>query len=236
MDGYVSSLLHFDGADASTTFTDETGKTWTAQGNAQLDTAQKKFGTASLLLDGTGDYVTAPDHNDFDLGSGDFTIDFWIRFNALPADGNFFALVGHVHTDDSGYQFNVKRSGASYLLEFRNYTGAAYNIDFTKTLSGLSTNTWYHFEIDRNGSNFYIFLDGVQQGTTESDADTTTDNAGTFYLGANRVGGQVHNGWIDEFRLSKGIARHTANFTPPTSEYVAATAATTVEVFDFRFT
>lgn len=222
MDGFVSSLLHFNGADTSTVFTDETGKTWTAQGNAQLDTAQKKFGTASLLLDGTLDYITTPTHNDFNLGGGDFTIDFQIRFNALPLLNNNKALVHRVHTDDSGYQINVYDDAGVHSLDFRNFTGVAYSIDIKRTISTLLANTWYHIEIDRSGSNFYFFLDGVQQSTTGVDADPTTDNVGTLYLGANRVGDQSCDGWIDEFRMSKGVARHTANFTPPTEEYALA--------------
>src|SRR5690606_29617491 len=79
-------LLHFEGSDGSATFTDSNiggaAKTWTANGNAQIDTAQSKFGAASGLFDGTGDYITTPDHNDFTLGSSDFTIDFWAKRNS----------------------------------------------------------------------------------------------------------------------------------------------------------
>jgi hypothetical protein len=78
-DTYTKVLLHFDGSDASTTITDSnsggSAHTWTAAGNAQIDTAQYKFGGASGLFDGTGDWVTTPDHADFTLGSSDFTID-----------------------------------------------------------------------------------------------------------------------------------------------------------------
>ena len=88
---FTKSLLHFDGADASTTFTDESGKTFTARGNAQLDTAQQKFGTASGLFDGTGDYIDTPDHADWFLGTGDFTIDFWVRFSDVAVDQGFCA-------------------------------------------------------------------------------------------------------------------------------------------------
>ena len=82
-DGFTKVLLQFNGADASTTITDVnaggSAHTWTANGNAQIDTAQSKFGGASLLCDGTGDYVTTPDHADFTLGSSDFTIDCWFQ-------------------------------------------------------------------------------------------------------------------------------------------------------------
>ena len=68
IDANTKSLLHFDGANNSTTFTDETGKTWTAHGNAKISTAQYKFPTGSGLFDGTGDYIDTPDHADFNFG------------------------------------------------------------------------------------------------------------------------------------------------------------------------
>ena len=74
-DAYTKSLLHFDGTDASTTFTDESGKTWTAHGNAQIDTAQSVFGGASGYFDGSGDYITTPDRADFDFDGQQFTSD-----------------------------------------------------------------------------------------------------------------------------------------------------------------
>ena len=78
-DSFTKVLLHFDGADAATTITDDnaggSAHTWTAAANAQIDTAQFVFGGASLLIDGTGDYVSTPDHADFTLGSSDFAVE-----------------------------------------------------------------------------------------------------------------------------------------------------------------
>src|SRR5262245_1699237 len=85
-DNYAQSLLQFEGTDTSTTFTDEnaagSSHIWTAHGDAQIDTADFKFGAASGLFDGTGDYIDTPDHVDFNLASNNFTIDFWFKCNA----------------------------------------------------------------------------------------------------------------------------------------------------------
>ncbi len=83
VDPNVDLLLHFTGADASTTFTDSSPspKTFTAVGNAQIDTAQKKFGSASAQFDGSGDCIHTPDTAHLELGSGDWTLDFWVKFN-----------------------------------------------------------------------------------------------------------------------------------------------------------
>ena len=100
VDAATKLLLHCnDVPDASTTFTDDgvTGHTITANGNAQIDTADKKFGAASGLFDGTGDYLTAPDHTDFDFSGGVFTIDFQIYPTALSGTGTIF----YQETDDN---------------------------------------------------------------------------------------------------------------------------------------
>src|SRR3990167_4126243 len=86
-------LLHCDGTDASTTFTDSgnTVHTVTANNSAQIDTAQKKFGTASgLFASATSDNLSVPDHADWDFGTSDFTIDFWFRFNGSVQSTNAF--------------------------------------------------------------------------------------------------------------------------------------------------
>src|SRR5687768_6144765 len=98
---YTVALLHMDGADGSTTFTDESGKTWTARGDAQIDTAQSVFGGASGRLDGNGDFVDTPDHADWDFGSGDFTLDLRVRFAAVGTA--YFITHGDTYAGGSGW-------------------------------------------------------------------------------------------------------------------------------------
>ena len=83
-DSNTISLLAFDGDDASTDFVDESGKLWTAYGAAQLDTAQKVYGSASGLFNGSAaTYITTPFHSDFAIGGGDWTVDLRVRFNSV---------------------------------------------------------------------------------------------------------------------------------------------------------
>src|SRR5690606_31101059 len=82
IDSFTKVLLHFNGPDESTVFDDNevaTPHTWTAAGDAKLDTTQSQFGGSSLELDGTGDWISASDHVDFTLGAGDWTVDFWFN-------------------------------------------------------------------------------------------------------------------------------------------------------------
>lgn len=214
-DSFTKLLLHCDGADASTTFTDSSSAahTVTANGNAQVDTAQSKFGGASALFDGTGDYLSSASHADWNFGgagSGDFTVDLWVRFNALGADRGFFS------TNDAGtagYQFYWATSGTT----LRVWSGAGTDRSFGSW--SPSTGTWYHVAFVRSGGTLTAYVDGTSIGTA-TDGDFNNDSTAMIVGAGNNAGSaQPMNGWIDEFRVSKGIARWTSNFTPPTSAY-----------------
>lgn len=219
-DTYTKLMLHCDGTDASTTFTDEIGKTVTAVGNAQLDTAQKKFGTAAILLDGTGDYATVPDNDDWNFGSGDFTIDFFIRWTgSVPTNQVFFSQA----TDGAGgtTQYMRLRKNSNNLTFTVIDTGAVEVVNFSNSFSP-SVDTWYHLMVVRNGSTWMVFIDGIKGSTTATSATAYPNYSGVFSIGTLLQNGSTSedvNGWIDEFRISKGIARYTANFTPPTAAY-----------------
>jgi hypothetical protein len=223
---YVVSMLHFDGTDGSTTFTDEKGKTWTAVGNAQLDTAISKFGTAALLLDGAGDYITSPDASDYELGSSNWTIDCQIRFSGYAANngGQFKqSIVSKDVTGGRGFSINV--DGTVSSLTGITFLGFQTDAVFTQVDAAytFSLNTWYHVEVVRSGNLIFIFVDGVLLNTGGTAFSRTIQNtATTLKIGANEFDGTFKyyfNGHIDEFRLTKGVARHTANFTPPTTAY-----------------
>ncbi len=220
-------LLHMDGTDGSTTFTDDSASAHsvTANGNAQISTAQNKFGGASGLFDGSGDYLSVSDSADWDLGSGDFTIDGWINLSSTTGtqqivsagDYNSGGAWGLVTYWDGAYQ---------YLTFVRYSNGNPSNtFGFSRTWTA-SASTWYHVAVTRSGSTWRLFLDGSQLGSSTTNSDAIPDPASPgLIVGALRWGGSLtnyFNGYIDELRVSKGIARWTANFTPPTVPYVVS--------------
>ena len=220
-DSYAKALLHFNGDDASTTFTDESGKTWTASGNAQLDTAQKEFGSASLLLDGTDDYITSADSDDFYFGAGNFTIDMWIRVTTVTG----LQCVFSQSTDANNFiMFYVDGANMTFYCMASSAAVAYYG--FT---TAFSVNTWYHVALVRNGTDVKVYKNGTAVTRTSTVAISTSSIPNftrDAYIGIRDRGGTLDRpfaGWIDEYRISKGIARWTANFTAPTSEYVATT-------------
>lgn len=208
--------LAMDGADASTTFTDKSPypHTVTANGTAQIDTAQFKFGGASGLFNGSTDYLTIPDNDNWFFGTGDFTIEFWVRFNALPTTGNVATIVDQRTTSPTSvWSLQVTNTSGTLYWEFYDYYDAGYVVQ-TKQTATLSTNTWYHIAVIRNGNDFKIFQNGTQVGSTVTDADSIRDRAAVLSIGRWSGGGNYLNGWLDEFRITKGLALYKSNFTP----------------------
>lgn len=205
----VALLLHCNGSDASTTFTDNSsgGKTVTANGNAQIDTAQSKFGGASGLFDGTGDYLSAADSADWYFATGDFTIETFIRFNSVSGNQSIYSQF--VDLDN---RIQVRFLGATTALSLFVRTGAVTTISAGATWAP-STGTWYHVALTRSGTTFRFFADGALLGGG-TDADEIPNLATGIQIGASNAG-ETFNGWLDEYRVTKGVARYTAAFTPP---------------------
>ena len=207
-------------------------KTVTAVGDAQIDTAQSKFGGASGLFDGVGDYLTIADDADFDFGAGNFTIDFWVRFNSVVSYKNLYH-----HNNSASDFFNIYWSTGNTLhVQFIN--SGSWRIDYTIPFTP-STGVWYHIELSKSGTaqaDWHTFIDGVE-GTKSivnglGWGDTLKNWTSDVHLGHQITGGGDMNGWFDEFRVSKGVARHTAGFTPSVSAYSTDTDTKLLLHFD----
>jgi hypothetical protein len=214
----VKALLHMDGTDASTTFTDVIGKTWTAQGNAQLDTAQFLFGTASGLFDGTGDYVTCGSSSDFYFGAGEFVFEFAFRPATTYNSGTSQkAIVGQwVAASNNSWMVDYNLGNLRFLVT-NNVT--TYVATITKD---LAANTWYRITAVRSGDYLYLFLDGVLQAILAMSAGFTLANmTGTTAasIGAKSDGTVPCDGWIDEFRVVKGESVYPRSFILPASAF-----------------
>lgn len=221
IDEYTKLMLHMDGADASTTFTDSelTPKTVTANGNAQIDTAQSKFGGASGLFDGTGDYLSIPDSTDFDFGTGDFTIDFWIRPATNPAASGYGGLISTDNAAGGSNGWEVWISNTRIVTFSMSGAGTAL-----LESAALTANVWTHIAVVRNGtgaSGLTLYINGTAVDTYTGNVTINDGNLG-MVLGriyTTFFAGHTYNGYMDEVRLSKGIARWTTDFTPPAEAY-----------------
>ena len=239
-DTYTKVLLQCDGTDAATTFTDSnrggSAHTWTAAGNAQIDTAQSKFGGASGLFDGTGDYVTTPDHADFALGSGAFTVDFWFRCNV--ASGSQENLCGQCDSTPSNAStsFRIHRTTGNVIEAVVCVSTTAYTVTGTTQFTSSTNTGWHHCALVRTADTLRLFVDGTQEGGDVAISGTVNNSSEVLALGAEgAVTSNPWTGWIDEFRLSVGVARWTTNFTAPTLAYAIASEAVVTSLNEDRW-
>ena len=213
----TTALFHFDGTDTATTnFTNEIGGTLVRAGNAQTDTAQSKFGGASALFDGTGDSLTSSSSTLWQLDDGanttNFTIDGWIRMPALQdggivgqaLDGNDFWAIQY-RLSQNAIRFRIQSAGSNIVTN-----------DFSWV---ASTNTWYHLAVVKIGNSYTTYINGSSIGAF---ADVDVMPTWTAPLVFGTANANDFNGWLDEFRISKGIARWTSAFTPPVNPYYSS--------------
>jgi hypothetical protein len=213
----TTALFHFDGTDTATTnFTNEIGGTLVRAGNAQTDTAQSKFGGASALFDGTGDSLTSSSSTLWQLDDGanttNFTIDGWIRMPALQdggivgqaLDGNDFWAIQY-RLSQNAIRFRIQSAGSNIVTN-----------DFSWV---ASTNTWYHLAVVKVGTTYTTYINGSSIGAF---ADVDVMPTWTAPLVFGTANANDFNGWLDEFRISKGIARWTSAFTPPVNPYYSS--------------
>ena len=215
----VSLLLFGNGANGSTTFYDYSAynHSVTANGNAQNSTAQKKFGISSMLFDGNGDYVSIGDDTSFDFGSGDFTIEFWVYLNSISGNMNF--IHKRIPSDDKNWLFlSVNSSGVLQLWATSNNSTWDIANSFNFGNTALSTGQWYHIALVRNGTEIAAYVDGTKASNTIT--TSASISAGTYdvVIGGDSFLTWWLNGYIDDLRITKGVARYTSNFTPPTSQ------------------
>jgi hypothetical protein len=214
IDEYTKLCLHMD--DAGLSDSSLTPKTMTLVGDVARSATQSKFGGYAAVFDGTGDQITTPDSADWAFGAGNFTVDFWIYFNSLPSSNGVYNGGCGQWVDSTHYWAFYFGRNAGFQRVYFSASGTTLDIQAN---TGVSTGTWYHFAVVRNGTAFNIYKDGVSIGSGTS-AGTLTDVAAVLQIGRQTTGAYL-NGYIDEFRLSLGIARWTTDFTPPTEAYSA---------------
>ena len=213
-------LMHFDGSDASTTMTDSSpySQSCTAQDNAQIDTAQYKFGGAALLLDGTNDRVSVADDSSLDIGSNDFTLAGWVRFNGSPSGDATFIAKWRLSSGQREFRFYYENSSSELRMVLS--TTGSNEVTIAESWSP-SGDVWYHLAASRTGGNIHLFVNGTQLGSGTSDSSTVNDAGHAVTFGCTDNAGPVAalDGWLDEWIFLNGTGIYSSNFTPPTSAY-----------------
>lgn len=208
----VTSLLHFNGADGSTTFTDETGRAWTPTNGAKISTTVSRFGGASLGLGAVNNvpnsYIETGTSHDFAYGTGDFTWEAFIYRAANPGSNEYILDHGSIN----GGTLFVASSGKVGYYNPTTGTGAALYTP-ASSASIINLSAWNHVAATRSAGVTRLFLNGVNV------AEATDTHTYTGPLSFSVGKGNHWNGYIDEVRITKGVARYTGNFVVPSSEF-----------------
>lgn len=207
----VVFLSGFEGANGGTTFVDESSYARSVtRVSATTVTAQFKYGATSMITNGGS--ISLADSTDWYLEPGDFTIETYYR----PASiGTRQFLCGQGDSGATSVR-NLLEVTAAGKFRYLSNGSSAVSVVGTTT---LVANTWYHLLMSKSGNNFRVFVDG-NLDTTVNSAATFTDFAGPFYVGkCGAYGSLLATGHFDEFRITKGVARYTASFTPPVAAH-----------------
>jgi hypothetical protein len=189
--------------------------TYETVGNASSTTVIKKYGNSSMSFDGTGDYLVSPFSVNNNLGTRSFTFEAWLYPSSIAGIRGFYALTG----GSGGVpKFVIHLNAGTPSIHYNGLTGGS-DI-YTTATSAITANTWTHLAFVRNGSTWTWYINGVASGTG-SNSTNITFTTQPLYVG---YGGESYftefNGYIDDLRVTNGVARYTANFTPPTTPFM----------------
>ena len=206
------ALLHFDGANNSTVFTDSSPFNQTVSvvtGTPKISTAMSKFGGSSLYLDGSSS-IKIPNNANLNLGTGVFTIEFWFYLLSLPSGFAYF--LHKLNTPHGAPPQYIYITPTSSILT-GGFLGAAMS-----STTAITAGAWYHVAMVRQTENGNIkqYINGVHEGTINLSG--SVDNAGDLTIGSWYNGADRITGYIDEFRIRKE-AMYLADFTPPTAPF-----------------
>lgn len=217
LDPYAANVVLFikgDGENNSTTIVDSspTPKAITVNGNAQISTAQSKYGGSSIYFDGTGGYLQLADSPDWTI-SGDYTVEAWL----YPSD---LALNRYWITHWLGGGGNERNFGNSVLNASINRNGVNYGIPSHPSEFTLSINTWVHYCVVVSSNTMIVFLDGVEVNRIAISPDFN-ESTQPLIIGAYTTTVEFpYMGYIDSLRITKGVARYTANFDPEADTFL----------------
>lgn len=214
----VKSLLHFAGANGSTTFTDQKSRAWTPSGNARISTDQSKFGGSSYTPFSSSSSIQSSWASAI-TSMQDFTIEFFLYPTQVAAG----KTIVDIRTSATNRGLLISQPGAdpsSLNFYCGDSSSTAFEVSLNTGAASISAGNWYYLAACRNGNNYYLFLNGTLVAST-SYSSLSIDYGTTLSVGNNVANSATvwFEGYIDEFRITAGIARYTSSFTQPSAEF-----------------
>ena len=193
----------------------------TVGGTAAASNTQRKFTSSSAIAyDGNSDYLQIPANDFFNFGTDDFTMETWVY--AVATSNNYPAFMSSItgwSAGANGHRFDNTGYANKFAFYVNGFGGRSSGNPFMHTTNNFSHDTWYHYAVTRSGSTFRMFIDGVLEDTQTSSGSLNIALGG-FRSGWSFDGaGGYFNGYVQDMRITRGVARYTATFTPPTAEF-----------------
>lgn len=173
-------------------------------GNAQISTSVKKYGTGSMYFDGAGDYLISR-ASPIWLFSGDWTMEAWIYPNSVTG----VQVLVETRNRTTNASPCMYLNGTNLVID----TGTASVV----SAGTITISTWQHVAATRSGNSWRIFINGTQVGSTTTNTTSYTTAYGCC-IGSSYYN-EHYNGYIDDLRITQGLARYTASFTAPSAPY-----------------
>lgn len=210
--GYVIAQLRMEGTNGGTTFVEDTGKTVTRVGTPTTSTAQTKYGSSSAVFNGTTDYLSLPAAASNAYGTGDFTMECWCYQTARASIAMLFSQGSNA--GNTGIACYINASGTIVV--------GSHTAQYINSTSTLPLNTWNHVAVVRVGTVLSLYLNGLLVGTAPNSINFTDQQ---LYVGQSGELIYYFTGYIDDVRMTKGVARYLGPFVPPTAQLPLLTAS-----------
>jgi len=211
----TNTSLLLSGTNAGIIDKSQTAKTLTLNGDVKSSTTQTKYLSSSMAFDGTGDYINVNANGIANFGTNDFTIELWAYANSFPSYSYL------IEARNSGSQLNAWTLSFNYMgnynnniLQFASFNGSVANL-FLSSNTAFSTGQWIHIAVTRSGTTMKMFLDGTEVASNNSAGFDFALDQNPIHIGSRFSIEQYFNGYMSDIRITKGLARYTSNFTPP---------------------
>lgn len=217
----VELLMHFDGVNGGTSFVDSSqrARLISSGGSVTTSAAQYKFGGASgwfIGSDSASLYVGYA--AGFDLSVADFTIEGWFRPEVMSGSSNYGHILSKRYSP-TDFDYALYTEGPDRRLAFAYGVTGSGRINLLSPANTLTVGLWFHFAVVRSGANLSMYVNGVGVATQMITGSIRNRNLTLRIGGSNSFGDDFLNGFLDDFRLTKGAARYTDNFTPPSAPF-----------------
>ncbi|MGO4151429.1 DUF2341 domain-containing protein [Cupriavidus sp. YAF13] len=213
VDAYAANVvldLRMDGDNASTTITDQAGHTVTLNGAPKLSTVQAVLGGSSLLLNGSTDYLSLASSSDFDVGTGDYTVEAWIWMSStLTGESD---IISKNSSGTAGWLTMYRSNGTQVIIFAHSYNSAGSQV--TVQSPTLNVQQWHHIAVCKIGLTLTMYVNGAPVATAALSNTAVTLNTNPVRVGANGGAASMWNGYLDGIRVTKGVGRYTALFDP----------------------